>query len=154
MSCHYKEYSSWSVNGTPCSYNKLGRYNNCSRAESTRIPNNIGDYVLKGAEPSPVQLTAAQSAGQNSIVSPTAVGADGAPVAVPVSNVALPNVGVKEGFYADSDYTPSYRVLNIPPINTNALTHGGKAVCGSYFNVMDAYSGMEGQSCVTNYINN
>lgn len=153
MSCHYKEYSSGSVNGVSCSYNKLGRYNNCSKAESTRIPNNMGDFVMKGAEPSPVQLTSAQSAVQNSIVSPTAVGADGQPVAVPVSNVALPNVGVMEGFYADSDYTPSYRVLNVPAINTNALTHGATASCGQYPSIMLAY-GSDAGSCVSNFINN
>jgi hypothetical protein len=52
-----------------------------------------------------------------------------------------------------ADYTPTYKVPNYPPINTDALTHGVSYNCGGYFNIMDAYGSTAG-NCVTNFINN
>lgn len=146
------------VNGTSCSYVKLGRYNKCSNAEVAKAPSlSSSDYVYSGAIPTASQTAAAQAAGQMAPVNPTMVGSDGQPVAQIPTNFSNPSQGVQEGYYyadaVDPAYVPSYNVLNQPPINTNALTYGGN--CAGYPNIMLAYGGMDGNSqCQSNYINN
>ena len=120
--------SSNAVNGQSCSYAKLKTYANCARAE---------------VRPA---------------VAPTvAVAAPPAPVAV-----------AKEGYYLDpsvdslpgnansgaKNYTPSYTVPNYPAITTDSLITTADASCGGYRKILQAYGGMSGSSCTTNYINN
>ena len=53
----------------------------------------------------------------------------------------------------EKNYTPSYNVPNYPPITLDVLT-SATATCGGYKQILGAYSGMNGTSCTTNYINN
>lgn len=139
------------VNGKSCSYVKLGKYNDCSRAEirSTQVP--VGNYNNANVIPSFEQVVAANDAAQPAPVSPAIVSLEGTMAPLVTSEPTL--VGVNEGF-AEPNYVPSYNVPNYPPINTVSLTHGVQNSCGGYFNIMDAYGGMGSGSCVTNYINN
>lgn len=139
------------VNGKSCSYAKLGKYNDCSRAEvrSTQMPTT--NYTSANVDPSAQLVSAANAAAQASPVSPSIVGLEG--TMAPVVTSAPTLVGVNEGF-AEPNYVPSYNVPNYPPINTVSLTHGVQNNCGGYFNIMDAYGGMGSGSCVTNFINN
>jgi hypothetical protein len=130
------------VNGSSCSYARLKTYANCARAE------------VKSTAPvaaAPVSLTAAPVAA--------------APVAAaPV--VAAPVAAAAEGFYyldpsptslpgsansGEKNYTPTYNVPNYAPIKTDSFT---VTECGGYRKILNAYGGMSGESCVTNYINN
>jgi hypothetical protein len=139
-----------SVNGVSCSYVKLGRYNKCSNAEVMKTPDlSSSDYVYSGSIPTASQSAAAQAAAENAPVSPTMVGSDGQPVAMP-STFSAPSAGVEN--YAEPAYTPSYSVPNYAPINTNSLTYGGN--CQGYVPILKAYGGMESGNCVTNFINN
>lgn len=139
------------VNGKGCSYVKLGKYNDCSRAEvrSTQVP--VGNYNSANAIPSAAQVAAANAAMQASTVSPSIVSLDG--TTAPIVNSASTLVGVNEPYVDTANYVPSYNVPNYPPINTVSLTHGVQGSCGGYFNIMDAYGENSG-NCVTNFINN
>lgn len=139
------------VNGKGCSYVKLGKYNDCSRAEmrSTQVP--VGNYTSTNATPSPAQVAAANAAMQTSAVSPAIVSLDGTTAPIVTSTPTL--TGVNEPYAETANYVPSYNVPNYPPINTVALTHGVQGSCGGYHNIIDAYGSGSG-SCVTNFINN
>jgi hypothetical protein len=52
-----------------------------------------------------------------------------------------------------TNYTPSYAVPNYPPIDSTAFNSSEKS-CGGYKRILGAYTGMNGSSCTTNYINN
>jgi hypothetical protein len=52
-----------------------------------------------------------------------------------------------------TNYTPSYAVPNYPPIDATAFNSSEKS-CGGYKRILGAYTGMNGSSCTTNYINN
>ena len=148
------------VNGTSCSYVKLGRYNKCSSAEVAKAPSlSSSDYVYNGAIPTASQTAAAQAAGQMAPVNPTMVGSNGNPVAEIPTNFSNPVAGVQEGYYyadaVDPAFVPHYNVPNYAPINTNSLTYGGN--CAGYVPILKAYGGMGGDGgsqCQTNYINN
>ena len=126
------------VNGPACSYAKLKTYANCARAE-------VRPAV-------PVTVAAAAPAAPVSVAAPVAP----APVAVKTA----------EGYYLDpspdslpgnantgaTNYVPSYKVPNFPPIRTESFVSEG--TCGGYKKILGAYSGMAGSSCTTNYINN
>ena len=153
-----------SVNGPACHYARLARYNNCSLAEVAATPQTSGfsglvkdkdynqganDYKFDKNVPVPTlpQFTRPPTL-------PPAAQTPGAPPALPpAAPVAQPPAApVTEGF-TEPDYTPTYKVPNYPPINTDALTHGVAYNCGGYFNILDAYSNSSG-NCVTNYVNN
>ena len=154
-----------SVNGPACHYARLVRYNNCSLAEVAATPQTSGfsglvsdkdydqganDYKFDKNVPVPTlpQFTR--------------------PPTTPASAPAGETFRYREGFTGDAgtgsvaDYTPTYKVPNYPPINTDALTHGVAYNCGGYFNILDAYSQNGGASgsgsgsggCVTNFVNN
>ena len=131
------------VNGSSCSYARLKTYANCARAEVKS--------TAPGAAPAPVSLTAAPVA---------------APVAATVPVAAPVAVAAKEGFYyldpsptslrggantGEKNYTPTYNVPNYPPVKTESFT---ATECGGYRKILNAYGGMTGENCVTNYINN
>ena len=131
------------VNGSSCSYARLKTYANCARAEVKS--------TAPVAAPAPVSLTAAPVA---------------APVAATVPVAAPVAVAAKEGFYyldpsptslpggantGEKNYTPTYNVPNYPPIKTESFT---ASECGGYRKILNAYGGMTGENCVTNYINN
>lgn len=139
------------VNGKSCSYVKLGKYNDCSRAEVTSVQVPTGNYNNANVIPSSAQVAAANAAAQIAPVTPSVVTLEGTMAPVVTSVPTL--VGVNEGF-AEPNYVPSYNVPNYPPISTVSLTHGVQNSCGGYFNIMDAYGGMGSGSCVTNFINN
>ena len=152
------------VNGSSCSYVRLGRYNKCSNAEVQATPVVTGDYVYKGNIPSADAAAAAAAAAQKSAVNSTMVGANGQPVVTPNPSPAAPNTGVTEGFRVmrrenfetavDPSYVPHYNVPNYMPINTNSLT-SATPTCGGYADIMNAYGGLgSGNSCTTNFIQN
>ena len=131
------------VNGSSCSYARLKTYANCARAEVKS--------TAPVAAPAPVSLTAAPVA---------------APVAATVPVAAPVAVAAKEGFYyldpsptslpggantGEKNYTPTYNVPNYPPVKTESFT---ATECGGYRKILNAYGGMTGENCVTNYINN
>jgi hypothetical protein len=152
------------VNGSSCSYARLKTYANCARAE------------VKSTAPvaaAPVSLTAAPVAAAPVAAAPVAaapVSLTAAPVAAaPVAAapvVAAPVAAAAEGFYyldpsptslpgsansGEKNYTPTYNVPNYAPIKTDSFT---VTECGGYRKILNAYGGMSGESCVTNYINN
>ena len=152
MSSHKSAKSSHAVNGQSCSYSKLKTYSNCARAE----PGVGGNKVSVAAAPKP------------------AVAAPAAPVVAPaapaVAAPAAPAVAApaKEGYYyldpsptslpggantGATNYTPTYVVPNYPPIDATAF-NSNVMNCGGYKKILGAYSGMNGSSCTTNFINN
>ena len=152
MSSHKSAKSSHAVNGQSCSYSKLKTYSNCARAE----PGVGGNKVSVAAAPKP------------------AVAAPAAPVVAPaapaVAAPAAPAVAApaKEGYYyldpsptslpggantGATNYTPTYVVPNYPPIDATAF-NSNVMNCGGYKKILGAYSGMNGSSCITNFINN
>lgn len=142
------------VNGSSCSYARLKTYANCARAEVKS--------TAPVAAAAPVSLTAAPVAAP---VAAAPVAA--APVAAaPVAAAPAPVAAAKEGFYyldpsptslpggantGEKNYSPSYNVPNYPPIKTESFT---ATECGGYRKILNAYGGMSGENCVTNYINN
>jgi hypothetical protein len=139
--------SSLAVNGQSCSYGRLGKYQNCARAE----PGISGNKVT--AVPRPV-APAVVAPVAPAVVAPVAP----APVAAPAkegyyyldpSPTSLPG-GANTGA---TNYTPSYVVPNYPPIDTTAF-NSNVMNCGGYKKILVAYTGMNGSSCTTNYINN
>jgi len=126
------------VNGPACSYAKLKTYANCARAEKPRV----------AAPEIPAAATVAAPA-------PAAPAAPAAPVAegyyyLDPSVDSLPG-NANSG---EKNYTPSYTVPNYAPINTDSLITKDDASCGGYRKILQAYGGMDGSSCTTNYINN
>lgn len=130
--------SSNAVNGQSCSYSKLKTYSNCARAE----PGVGGNKVTAAAVPRPAAPA----------------------VVAPVAPAPAP---AKEGYYLDpsptslpggantgaTNYTPSYVVPNYPPIDATAF-NSNVMNCGGYKKILGAYTGMNGSSCTTNYVNN
>lgn len=139
------------VNGKSCSYVKLGKYNDCSRAEVNSAQVSAGNYNSTNSFPSAQQTAAANDAMQTSPVGPSIVTYDGNTAPIVESEPIL--TGVNEPYAETANYTPSYNVPNYPPINTVSLTHGVQNSCGGYFNIISAYGENSG-SCVTNFINN
>lgn len=154
MSSHKSAKSSHAVNGQSCSYSKLKTYSNCARAE----PGVGGNKVSVAAAPKPAVAAPAPAA---PVVAPAApaVAAPAAPA------VAAP---AKEGYYyldpsptslpggantGATNYTPTYVVPNYPPIDATAF-NSNVMNCGGYKKILGAYSGMNGSSCTTNFINN
>ena len=142
--------SSNAVNGQSCSYSKLKTYSNCARAEP-----GVGGNKVTAAAPRPA-APAVPAPVAPAVVAPVAP----APVAV-----AAP---AKEGYYyldpsptslpggantGATNYTPSYVVPNYPPIDATAF-NSNVTNCGGYKKILGAYSGMNGSSCTTNFINN
>jgi hypothetical protein len=138
------------VNGPACSYAKLKTYANCARAEKPRV----------AAPEIPAAATVAAPA-------PAAPAAPAPAPAAPAA--AAPAAPVAEGYYyldpsvdslpgnansGEKNYTPSYTVPNYAPINTDSLITKDDASCGGYRKILQAYGGMDGSSCTTNYINN
>ena len=168
-----------SVNGPACHYARLARYNNCSLAEVAATPQTSGfsglvkdkdynqganDYKFDKNVPVPTlpQFTRppTRPPGAQTPGAPPAPPAQPPtpPAAPPAAPPAQPPTApVTEGF-TEPDYTPTYKVPNYPPINTDALTHGVAYNCGGYFNILDAYGQNGGASgsggCVTNFVNN
>ena len=142
-----------SVNGPACHYAKLIRYNKCSLAEIAATPQpSSNDYKFQGTMPGSAAKTEA--------------GVEAGMVSKPAQPVKKPNETFtysREGFtgftgftgdegsVSVADYTPSYKVPNYPPINTDSLTHG--TVCGNYANIISAYGSSAG-NCTTNFVNN
>ena len=123
------------VNGSSCSYARLKTYANCARAEVKS--------TAPVAAAAPVSLTAAPVAPAPVAPAPVAEGfyyLDPSPTSLPGGA----NTGEK-------NYTPSYNVPNYPPIKTESFT---ASECGGYRKILNAYGGMTGENCVTNYINN
>lgn len=151
-----------SVNGPACKYARLVRYNKCSLAEVAATPQtSTSDYNFyekgKGssAAESAREAEARMRRGFTGPAGPVAAGTVNQGVPVEMAAPATTDFRM-EGFTGpESEYVPSYKVPNYPPINIDALTHGqaGKN-CGGYFNILSAYSGMGGGDCVTNFINN
>ena len=145
-----------SVNGPACHYARLVRYNKCSLAEVAATPQTSDkDFTFKGpiSGSSAARTQAAVEAGMTRPPRATV-----APTVAPTSTgPADESFRYSEGFTgatgAVADYTPTYKVPNYPPINTDALTHGVAYNCGGYFNILDAY-GQNSGNCVTNYVNN
>lgn len=152
-----------SVNGPACHYARLVRYNKCSLAEVAATPQTSDkDFTFEGpiSGSSAARTQAAVEAGMTRppVVVPTRAPASTGPEGE--------SFRYREGFTGDAgtgavaDYTPTYKVPNYPPINTDALTHGVAYNCGGYFNILDAYSNGGGASgsgnggCVTNFVNN
>jgi len=143
-----------SVNGPACHYARLARYNNCSLAEvAATLQTSDKDFKFQGNIPtSAAKVEAGVEAGMVRPTRPPAA-PPALPPAAPAASVAQPTAApVTEGF-TEPDYTPTYKVPNYPPINTDALTHGVAYNCGGYFNILDAYGSSAG-NCVTNYVNN
>lgn len=154
-----------SVNGPACHYARLVRYNKCSLAEVAATPQpTTTDYNFyeKGlgssASASAREAEERMRRGFTGTAGP--VSSTTQNIGIPVESVGPSSTGFRgvEGFTGpESEYVPSYKVPNYPPINIDALTHGqaGKN-CGGYFNILSAYSGMgqDGSSCTTNFINN
>ena len=135
-----------SVNGPACHYARLVKYNKCSLAEVAATPQPTGkDFTYKG----PI-------AGSSAAKAESAVEAGMVRPKTSPSGPAGESFRYREGFEATgsvAEYTPTYKVPNYPPINTDALTHGVAYSCGGYFNILDAYGSGSG-SCVTNFVNN
>jgi hypothetical protein len=130
--------SSNSVNGQSCSYNKLKTYANCARAEPGVGGNKVTAVAAPVAPVVPAPVVPAPVA-----VAPAAEGyLDPSPTSLPGGA----NTGA-------TNYTPSYVVPNYPPISAVAFNSAVDS-CGGYKKILGAYSGMNGSSCVTNYINN
>ena len=144
MYSHNYKSSSNAVNGQSCSYAKLAKYANCARQEKGPA----GNKVTAAAVPAPVA------------VAPAAV-----PAPVPAPVAATP---AKEGYYyldpsptslpggantGETNYKPSYVVPNYPPIDATVF-NSNVMNCGGYKKILGAYSGMNGSSCTTNYVNN
>ena len=152
-----------SVNGPACHYARLARYNNCSLAEVAATPQTSGfsgsvkdkdynqganDYKFDKNVPVPTLPQFTRPPTRLPGAPPAAP-----PALPPAAPVAQPPAApVTEGF-TEPDYTPTYKVPNYPPINTDALTHGVAYNCGGYFNILDAYGSSAG-NCTTNYVNN
>ena len=147
MSSHKSAKSSHAVNGQSCSYARLAKYANCSRQE----PGVGGNKV---SAPAPV------AAPKPAVAAPVV-----APAAPAAPAVAAPT---KEGYYyldpsptslpggantGATNYTPSYVVPNYPPIDATAF-NSNVMNCGGYKKILGAYTGMNGSSCTTNYVNN
>ena len=135
-----------SVNGPACHYAKLIRYNKCSLAEIAATPQpSSNDYKFQGTMPGSAAKTEA--------------GVEAGMARPPAQPAKQPGetFSYREGFTGDAgsgsvtDYTPSYRVPNYPPINTDSLIHGTS--CGNYPNIMSAYGSSAG-NCTTNFVNN
>ena len=151
MSSHKSAKSSHAVNGQSCSYGKLKTYANCARAE----PGVGGNKVSVAAAPKPAVAAPA----------PAPAPAAPAPAAPAAPAVAAPT---KEGYYyldpsptslpggantGATNYTPTYVVPNYPPIDATVF-NSNVMNCGGYKKILGAYSGMNGSSCTTNFINN
>jgi hypothetical protein len=165
MSSHKASKSSNFVNGQSCSYARLKTYANCSRAEP-----GVGGNKVSVAAPAPKPVVA-PAVPAVPVVAPAV---PAVPVVAPVAPAAAPK---PEGYYGDmeyamegyldpsptslpggantgaTNYTPSYAVPNYPPIDATAFNSSEKS-CGGYKRILGAYSGMNGSSCTTNYINN
>ena len=128
-----KSYTSSNfVNGPSCSYAKLKTYANCARAEKRPA---AAPTVAVAAPPAPVAVAAAPAT-EGYYLDPSVDSLPG-----------NANSGEK-------NYTPSYTVPDYAPINTDSLITKGDASCGGYRKILNAYSGMNGSSCTTNYTNN
>jgi len=146
------------VNGPACSYAKLKTYANCARAEKPRVAAPEIPAAATVAAPAPAPAS-------GDVVDLTKSGATELPKLVP----SIPGGEAREGFYyldpsvdslpgnansGEKNYTPSYTVPNYAPINTDSLITKDDASCGGYRKILQAYGGMNGSSCTTNYINN
>ena len=165
MSSHKSAKSSHAVNGQSCSYSKLKTYSNCARAE----PGVGGNKVSVAAAPKPAVAAPAPAAPAAPVVAPAAPAVAAPAVAAPAAPAA-PAVAApaKEGFYyldpsptslpggantGATNYTPTYVVPNYPPIDATVF-NSNVMNCGGYKKILGAYSGMNGSSCTTNFINN
>jgi hypothetical protein len=141
------------VNGSSCSYARLKTYANCAR-------NEVKATSTVAVEPTPQFGTFTPAEGD---VDLTKSGATELPKLVP----SIPGGEAREGFYyldpsptslpggantGEKNYTPTYNnVPNYPPIRTENFS---ATECGGYRKILNAYGGMSGGNCVTNYINN
>jgi hypothetical protein len=151
------------VNGSSCSYARLKTYANCAR-------NEVKATSTVAVEPTPPAETEAEyrkrmgtfTPGDGDVVDLTKSGATELPKLVP----SIPGGEAREGFYyldpsptslpggantGEKNYTPTYNVPNYPPIKTENFS---ATECGGYRKILNAYGGMSGGNCVTNYINN
>ena len=119
-----------SVNGPSCRYVKFAYYNSCSEDQVKGVDDpNRTDYNFTGS-------------------------ADLDYVFDEKTGTYIKKESFRERFEdVASEYKPTYKVPNYPPINVDSLTHGIKNNCGGYFNILDAYGKTAG-NCVTNFINN
>lgn len=137
-------FSNGSVSGASCNYASLGYYNDCSRQEIPRQPDNTiySQASAAGRDVGEYQYDKVTGGTATSATLPPAV--------------TLPP-RTAEGFEDETpipvQFKPSYTVPQFAAITTDALTHGkrNKGYCGGYFNVMAAY-GADSGNCAVNYM--
>lgn len=138
-------FSNGSVSGAGCSYATLGYYNDCSRQEIPKLPDNTIYTQASAGDREVGEYKYDKDAKAGTFTSATL------PPAVTLAPATT------EG-YADEtpipvQFKPSYTVPVYNSITTDALSHGLKngGYCTGYFNIMDAY-GAESGSCTVRYV--